>query len=73
MMLKREMQEMIELMFYPDDYEELQSLLIVNYESGMYMFEENDAIDNVNWINMIEVCYDVQISIKNFRWKLWTN
>ena len=48
MMLKREMQEMIELMFYPDDYEELQSLLIVNYESGMYMFEENDAIDNVN-------------------------
>lgn len=48
MMLKQEMQEMIELMFYPDDYEELQSLLIANYESGMYMLEENDTIDNVN-------------------------
>ena len=48
MMLKREMQEMIELMFYPDDYDELQSLPIVNYESGMYIFEENDTIDNVN-------------------------
>jgi len=48
MMLKREIQEMIELMFYPDDYEELQSLPIVNYESGMYIFEENDTIDNVN-------------------------
>ena len=48
LMLKREIQEMIELMFYPDDYEELQSLPIVNYESGMYMFEENDTIDNVN-------------------------
>lgn len=47
-MLKREIQEMIELMFYPDDYEELQSLPIVNYESGMYMIEENDTIDNVN-------------------------
>lgn len=47
-MLKREIQEMIELMFYPDDYEELQSLPIVNYESGMYMLEENDTIDNVN-------------------------
>lgn len=47
-MLKREIQEMIELMFYPDDYEELQSLPIVNYESGMCMFEENDTIDNVN-------------------------
>lgn len=47
-MLKREIQEMIELMFYPDDYEELQSLPIVNYESGMYIFEENDTIDNVN-------------------------
>lgn len=48
MMLKQEMQEMIELMFYPDDYEELQLLPIVNYESGMYIFEENDTIDNVN-------------------------
>ena len=48
MMLKREMQEMIELMFYPDDYEEMQSLLIANYESGMYMFEENDTINLSN-------------------------
>lgn len=48
MMLKREIQEMIELMFYPDDYEELQSLPIVNYESSMYISEENDTIDNVN-------------------------
>ena len=47
-MLKREIHEMIELMFYPDDYEELQSLLIANYESGMHIFEENDTIDNVN-------------------------
>lgn len=44
-MLKREIQETIELMFYPDDYEELQSLLIANYESGMYIFEENDTIN----------------------------
>ena len=48
MMLKTTMQEMIELMFYPDDYEELQSLLIANYESGMYMFEENDMINLSN-------------------------
>ena len=48
MMLKREIQEMIELMFYPDDYEELQSLPIANYESGMYISEENDIIENVN-------------------------
>ena len=48
LMLKTSMQEMIELMFYPDDYEELQSLPIANYETGMYMFEENDTIDNVN-------------------------
>ena len=47
-MLKTSMQEMIELMFYPDDYEELQSLLIANYESGMYMCEKHDTIDNVN-------------------------
>jgi len=47
-MLKTTMQEMIELMFYPDDYEELQSLLIANYESGMYMFEENDMINLSN-------------------------
>ena len=44
LMLKTSMQEMIELMFYPDDYEELQSLPIVNYESGMYISEENDMI-----------------------------
>lgn len=44
-MLKQEMQEMIELMFYHDDYEELQSLPIVNYESGMYISEENDMIN----------------------------
>ena len=48
MMLKREIQEMIELMFYPDDYEELRSLPIANYESGMYMFEENDMINLSN-------------------------
>lgn len=44
-MLKTSMQEMIELMFYPDDYEELQSLIVDKYESGMYMFEENDTIN----------------------------
>ena len=48
LMLKTSIQEMIELMFYPDDYEELQSLLIANYESGMYISEENDIIENVN-------------------------
>lgn len=48
MMLKREIQEMIELMFYPDDYEELQSSIIDEHETGMYMLEENDTIDNVN-------------------------
>lgn len=47
-MLKREIQEMIELMFYPDDYEELQSLLIANYESGMYMFDDYDMINLSN-------------------------
>lgn len=47
-MLKTSIQEMIELMFYPDDYEELQSLPIVNYESGMYMLEENDTINLSN-------------------------
>lgn len=47
-MLKREMQEMIELMFYPDDYEELQSLPIVNHETGMYMFDEYDTINLSN-------------------------
>lgn len=48
MMLKREMQEMIELMFYPDDYDDMMSLIVDNFETGMYMFEENDTIDNVN-------------------------
>ena len=35
-------------MCYPDDYEELQSLPIANYESGMYMLEENDMINLSN-------------------------
>lgn len=47
-MLKTSMQEMIELMFYPDDYDGMMSSIIDNYESGMYMFDENDTIDNVN-------------------------
>lgn len=47
-MLKTSMQEMIELMFYPDDYDELQSLMIENCETGMYMYETCDTIDNVN-------------------------
>lgn len=47
-MMKTSMQEMIELMFYPDDYDDMMSSIIDNYESGMYMFEENDTIDNVN-------------------------
>lgn len=47
-MLKREIQEMIELMFYPDDYEELQSLPIVNYESGMYIIDDYDIINLSN-------------------------
>ena len=48
LMLKTSMQEMIELMFYPDDYDGMMSSIIDNYESGMYMFDENDTIDNVN-------------------------
>ena len=47
-MLKRETQEMIELMFYPDDYDDMMSSIIDNYESGMYIVEENDIIENVN-------------------------
>lgn len=47
-MLKTSMQEMIELMFYPDDYDDMMSLIVDNFETGMYMFEENDTIDNVN-------------------------
>lgn len=48
MMLKREIQEMIELMFYPDDYDDMMSSIVDNFETGMYIFEENDTIDNVN-------------------------
>lgn len=48
MMLKTSMQEMIELMFYPDDYDDIMSSLIDSYETGMYMLEENDIIENVN-------------------------
>lgn len=47
-MLNTSIQEMIELMFYPDDYVDMMSTIIDNYESGMYMFEENDIITNVN-------------------------
>lgn len=47
-MLKREIQEMIELMFYPDDYEDMQLSIINNYETSMYMFEENDTINLSN-------------------------
>ena len=48
MMLKREMQEMIELMFYPDDYDDMMSSIIDNYETGMYILEENDMINLSN-------------------------
>lgn len=47
-MTKTSMQEMIELMFYPDDYEDMMSSIIDNYESGMYISEENDTIEHVN-------------------------
>lgn len=46
--MKTTVQEMIELMFYPDEYVDIMSTIIDNYESGMYMFEENDTIDHVN-------------------------
>ena len=46
--MKTTVQEMIELMFYPDDYVDMMSTIIDNYETGMYMLEENDIIDNVN-------------------------
>ena len=58
-MLKREMQEMIELMFYPDDYVDMSSTIIDNYETGMYMYETCDTIDNVNLMNTTEVRYDI--------------
>ena len=48
LMLKTSMQEMIELMFYPDDYEELQSLPIANYETGMYIIDDYDIINSSN-------------------------
>ena len=47
-MMKTSMQEMIELMFYPDDYDDMTSSIVDNFETGMYIFEENDTIDNVN-------------------------
>lgn len=47
-MLKREMQEMIELMFYPDDYDDMTSSIVDNFETGMYISEENDTIEHVN-------------------------
>lgn len=47
-MMKTSIQEMIELMFYPDDYDDMMSSIVDNYESGMYMFEENDTIEHVN-------------------------
>lgn len=43
--MKTTVQEMIELMFYPDDYVDMMSSIIDNYETGMYMFEENDTIN----------------------------
>ena len=47
LMLKTSMQEMIELMFYPDDYDDMMSSIVDNFETGMYISEENDTIDNV--------------------------
>lgn len=47
-MLNTSMQEMLELMFYPDDYEELQSLPIANYESGMCIIDDYDMINLSN-------------------------
>ena len=47
-MLKQEMQEMIELMFYPDDYDGMMSSIVDTFETGMYISEENDTIEHVN-------------------------
>ena len=47
-MLKTSVQEMIELMFYPDDYDDIMSSIIDSYESGMYISEENDMINLSN-------------------------
>lgn len=46
--MKTTVQEMIELMFYPDDYEDMMSSIIDNYELGMYISEENDMINLSN-------------------------
>lgn len=46
-MMKTSMQEMIELMFYPDDYDGMMSSIVDNFETGMYISEENATIDNV--------------------------
>ncbi len=48
MMLKREMQEMIELMFYPDDYDDMMSLIVDNFETGMYIIDDYDIINSSN-------------------------
>ena len=48
MMLKRETQEMIELMFYPDDYDDMMSSIIDNYETGMYIIDDYDIINLSN-------------------------
>ena len=48
MMLKREMQEMIELMFYPDDYDDMMSLIGDNFETGMYIIDDYDIINSSN-------------------------
>lgn len=47
-MTKTSMQEMIELMFYPDDYDDMMSSIVDNFETGMYISEENDTIEHVN-------------------------
>lgn len=47
-MMKTSMQEMIELMFYPDDYADMMSSIVDNFETGMYISEENDTIEHVN-------------------------
>lgn len=44
-MMKTSMQEMIELMFYPDDYDDMMSSIVDNFEIGMYISEENDTIN----------------------------
>lgn len=47
-MMKTSMQEMIELMFYPDDYDDMMPSIVDNFETGMYISEENDTIEHVN-------------------------